>query len=60
MNIKNSCANEIPTSLNNLLEYMECILRNIKKSTPTHNIVLGIYKQLKKIIEEWGEQNDNK
>ena len=42
-----------------LTEYMECALRNLKKGTPAHNIVLDIYRQLTKILNETEEQNKN-
>lgn len=39
-------------SLNETLEYIECVLKNLKKSTPCYNIILSIYTRLKKEGEE--------
>lgn len=39
-------------SFNETLEYIECALKNLKKSTPCYNIILSIYMRLKKEEED--------
>ncbi|MDT8338561.1 MAG: hypothetical protein RQ763_05125 [Sulfurimonas sp.] len=35
-----------------LLEYIESALKNLKKGTPAHSVVLGIHKELTEILND--------